>query len=527
VVSWLARFWVVMAVHLWQTALFVGALYLVSRALRRAEARTRSTLYWIGVLKLLLPLPYLGVLTDAVVDSFAGSMAAAPVEPGWTVTVLMYPALFEVETASWTGPGAVFWVGLTAAWFLGSVTCLSRRARAWLSRLRLAAGYGLVTSAKLSGAIADAGLDPGHVRVDRSGLAPFVTGNRRPVIVFPQRAVEAFSREDLRAVLLHEREHLRRRDPLRYSVLWAVHAVFWFFPPLWWLERRIRETTEMACDEAVLQAGVDPADYARALARMLGLGLSRRHGIGAMGRHPSAALVRIRTLLEQRRTLTMPAHRLTVAASAIAAVVFSLLPLAPVPTLQAGDEATPAAGLERLADADLPVMLNFTKTEAGKIFESLGKVSGVTFVLDEEVAAKPVTINVGRVPLAMALTRLGQAAGVTYEVTDPRRVEVRPALLAGMDGVTLPVLIPESKVKPVYPEKEREERIEGRVILQALIDATGAVRDLEALNVTPAGNEAFPQSAIDAVGQWRYEPATRDGEPVDVYFTIRVDFQLK
>ena len=39
-------------------------------------------------------------------------------------------------------------------------------------------------------------------------------------------------------------------------------------------------------------------------------------------------------------------------------------------------------------------------------------------------------------------------------------------------------------------------------------------------------NMGFEDAALAAVKQWRYEPATQNGRPVDVYFTVVVDFTL-
>jgi protein TonB len=98
-------------------------------------------------------------------------------------------------------------------------------------------------------------------------------------------------------------------------------------------------------------------------------------------------------------------------------------------------------------------------------------------------------------------------------------------LLAGVGGTSLPVRIDESYVQPEYPEIARIARIEGNVVLQAIIDREGTVDDIEVLRCTrPAFG--FEDAAIAAVRQWRYEPATQDGRPVTVYFTILVDFTL-
>jgi protein TonB len=99
-------------------------------------------------------------------------------------------------------------------------------------------------------------------------------------------------------------------------------------------------------------------------------------------------------------------------------------------------------------------------------------------------------------------------------------------LLAGTGGVSEPRRIEESYIKPDYPELARVARMEGRVILQAVIYKDGTVGEIEVLNCNRP-NLGFEQNAIEAVSQWRYEPALQGSKPVDVYFTIRVDFELQ
>ena len=98
-------------------------------------------------------------------------------------------------------------------------------------------------------------------------------------------------------------------------------------------------------------------------------------------------------------------------------------------------------------------------------------------------------------------------------------------LLAGVGDVTNPVKIDEAAVKPTYPELARVARVEGDVILQAIIKADGSVGDLEVLRCTRP-SMGFEEAAIEAVRQWRYEPALQNGKPVEVYFTIFVEFKL-
>jgi protein TonB len=86
-------------------------------------------------------------------------------------------------------------------------------------------------------------------------------------------------------------------------------------------------------------------------------------------------------------------------------------------------------------------------------------------------------------------------------------------------------LIEESYVRPEYPELARVARTCANVILQAIIYHDGTVGSCRCLRCTQQGY-GFEENAIAAVTQWRYEPATQGGEPVDVYFTIYVDFEL-
>jgi protein TonB len=98
-------------------------------------------------------------------------------------------------------------------------------------------------------------------------------------------------------------------------------------------------------------------------------------------------------------------------------------------------------------------------------------------------------------------------------------------VLAGVGGVTNPVRIEESYVRPEYPPLARAARIEGEVILKAVILTSGAVTNPEVLRCTQPGF-GFEQEAIEAVSRWRFVPATQAGRPVDVYFTIIVDFEI-
>lgn len=78
------------------------------------------------------------------------------------------------------------------------------------------------------------------------------------------------------------------------------------------------------------------------------------------------------------------------------------------------------------------------------------------------------------------------------------------------------------EVKPVYPPLARQARIQGTVMLQALIGKDGRIENLQLIS----GHPMLSPAAIEAVRHWRYRPYTLNGEPVEVETAITVNFVL-
>jgi TonB family protein len=80
----------------------------------------------------------------------------------------------------------------------------------------------------------------------------------------------------------------------------------------------------------------------------------------------------------------------------------------------------------------------------------------------------------------------------------------------------------ERKVQPIYPAQARSTRSQGPVVLQAVIDEGGEVRNLR----TISGDPVLARAAIEAVSQWRYQPYLLNGQPVKMPIEITVNFTL-
>src|SRR5580698_7197060 len=220
-----------------RTSLIVLTTAVVLRALRIKSAAAKHGV-WASVIVIMLALP---------VWMAWGPKASVPVLPATSVPTpvvvdtseqppLVMPEIpdapLAVKAPVWNWE-AVFLGG----YFLGALALL----------LRLA--IGTIRAQRLTSA---------------SCAAPVTVGLLRPRIILPVSSRE-WTREQLDAVLTHEREHARRRDPLFQWLALLNRAVFWFHPLAWWLERKLSALAEEACDAAVLERGHDPCAYSRYL----------------------------------------------------------------------------------------------------------------------------------------------------------------------------------------------------------------------------------------------------------------------
>ncbi|HEX6640613.1 MAG TPA: energy transducer TonB, partial [Thermoanaerobaculia bacterium] len=89
-----------------------------------------------------------------------------------------------------------------------------------------------------------------------------------------------------------------------------------------------------------------------------------------------------------------------------------------------------------------------------------------------------------------------------------------------------PIVAPvtETRVEPTYPDDYRRARIAGLVVLEVAISETGAVENVAVIKSLAPG---LDMAAVNAVRQWKFKPATRDGKPVPVLFNLTINFKLK
>jgi hypothetical protein len=139
---------------------------------------------------------------------------------------------------------------------------------------------------------------------------PSVIGFFAPRILIPEWLFSRLTPGEFEQVVLHEAEHLRRRDDWTNLLQKLFLVVFPLNPALAWMERRLCREREMACDEGVVQRTQAPRAYAACLTTLAERGLQQREllrraqalSLGAFERRPEL-VHRVHSILRRKRAL--------------------------------------------------------------------------------------------------------------------------------------------------------------------------------------------------------------------------------
>ena len=228
-------------------------------------------------------LPWGPAMPWSLSDLFA--LASAGEGGGALVIATAQAPAAAVTPAS--GP-AIAWLLLASLWALGTLVVLARAAvryRATLRVTRAAAAAPAGACELLVELAARVGVRAPKLVVGDGVHGPFVVGALRPTIVIPPALLG--DRVLLRAALLHELAHVKRRDALGRIVQLAAVALFWWCPVVRLASRRLELARERACDAWALESGdVSRPAYARLLLQMAqlraaGASLAAPHALDA------------------------------------------------------------------------------------------------------------------------------------------------------------------------------------------------------------------------------------------------------
>jgi beta-lactamase regulating signal transducer with metallopeptidase domain len=290
---------------IWEGAVLAAAVFLCLRLLPRMSAAARS-LVWLNVFLLLVLLH--------VLPAFRASQMSVSAAHGWRIDL----------DPRWSLAIAGLWAALSswkAAQLISGAVHLHKLARRATPR---------PCDAEL-GSLLKLGPRGRAVELCTSDdvARPSVFGFFRPRILLPPVLAERLSECELRQVVLHEMEHLRRADDWTNLLQKIALVLFPLNPALVWVERRLCAERELACDDRVLLSNGARKAYAICLTRLAEYSMLRRGFslvLGAWDRRPELARRVHRLLARPSRGMGSWQARL-VTASLIAGVLGGALAL--------------------------------------------------------------------------------------------------------------------------------------------------------------------------------------------------------
>jgi protein TonB len=124
--------------------------------------------------------------------------------------------------------------------------------------------------------------------------------------------------------------------------------------------------------------------------------------------------------------------------------------------------------------------------------------------------------------MALSASGIDNNVAQLSPIVDPRGAMSRLSMSAGSDRDVIPLV----RINPDYPARAQTRGIEGYVIVQFTITATGTVKDAIVVEAQPRG--MFDDAALKAIARWRYNPKVEAGVAVErVGIRTRLTFQLE
>jgi bla regulator protein BlaR1 len=462
-----------MANHLWQSTLFAALAVILTLAFRKNQARIRHHLWLAASVKFLIPLSLLIAIGRRLASprfSLNGRSGLFSAVEGFSQP-FTFVVVAPLNHATSAARLLALLPGLAAAvWLCGFVTVVIL----WSVRWRRVAATVRRSTPMDQGREVDALRqleEAGGVRKPmaflwsrNSALEPGIFGIFRPVLLWPAKISDRLQDSHLKAILAHEVAHVRRRDNLAAAMHMTVEAIFWFHPMVWWLGARLLEERELACDEEVLQLGNPPSIYAESILKTCEfcVGSDLVCVSGVTGAELKKRIVRI--MNPNLAEKLGPGRRLLLASVGTAAVLG-------------------------------PVLFGLWNTPAVR-------------------AQSPRVGDPQAVTANFATLAEDPAIQISSESAAARIYHVEP-------GVSAPTLI--FGPDPEYSEEARRAKYQGVCVVSLIVDAQGSPQRVQVIRHLGKG---LDKKAVEAVKQYRFEPAMHNGEPVAVQVNIEVNFRL-
>lgn len=275
---------------IWQGAVIVCGLEMALRLMPRISAAHRFAV-WAAGFAVAAGLPLLPLVHWGANSAAAGVASGAPAQ-----------ALLQLD-ARWGLAMAGLWLAASVIRGADLAVHSMRLRRLWK------AARPVEVNEKLASRLEN--VRGGRVTISTTEVLdrPSVIGFLSPRILIPAWLMGRLTADELEQIVLHEAEHLRRRDDWTNLAQKLALVVFPLNPALAWMEHRLCREREMACDEGVVRITNAPRAYAACLASLAERGLERRAEALSLGAwHKRSELIhRVHGILLRKRTMSRTA----------------------------------------------------------------------------------------------------------------------------------------------------------------------------------------------------------------------------
>jgi TonB family protein len=560
--------------------------------LRRQSAAVR---HWVMAVAMVCAVvtPVVGVIAPSWHIGFNTFSPESPITPDpavSTTTIVLAPSLPRGQAGLAEPAAGVSDLTGVAGWGFSARTISALVGGIWLAGVAISLSILVVGMARL------ASLASGASRIESGRLASLARetaadfelrrpveilqsshpallatwGYLRPKVILPADAGR-WSDDRARVVLRHELAHIRRGDWAVLVVAEVLRAVYWFNPLVWMACSRVRQESECACDDAVMNAGVEGSEYATHLLELArALTANRRTSFpglpgppslpaSAMAR-PSSLEGRIRVMLNPSANRSPVTRRvriativvllgLTVSIAGLGAQAFftlsgsvfdatnRTLPDAKLVLTNAASQAKHEVRSNRTGrfefvgvppgDYALEVSIPGFSTFKDK-FTVVGNMDR-TIELQVGSLEETITVTGSRstpdaspdpasvIARQLALLDLSTRAKARQQATLEKCTEKPAGPMGGQ--ILAPMRL--NSANPTYPDSLRAAGIGGVVKMEAVIGTDGNVQDVRILE---SPHPDLESAAMEAVLQWQYTPTLLNCVPIEVRMIVTTNF---
>lgn len=397
-------------------------------------------------------------------------------------------------------------------------------------------------------------IDARILRADNNRNSPALIGALRPRIVLPKDFELLYAPRERELVLAHERSHLWRGDAQVNALVVALRCLQWFNPVMHFAAARFRFDQELACDAAVIEKFPEARRcYADVMLKTQLAGQARQELRLPVGcQWPSGHPLKQRILMLKQPLPGMAKTALSLALTVVLVGAGSLAAWAAKPaTAQATKPAKAAhftpASYRKLSRIEYPektpvsgyclviVTLDLDAKGSSKLAEltthgnaehvlctKWANQSASTILANwsfepAKQGGKPVASQV-IVPLVFTAhaNDFFDSSPIPVDALDAIRISAAPASAKATHDASVSEDTSYRKaVPPKYPVDAIKTHQQGEIVLRVMVDADGNPVSAKVEKADPPEAEAtFAQASIDAVMQWKFNPAEKDGRKI-------------